>query len=90
MFSSDRKVHTHCTCIVHKTGQCMSFAYMLFFQQTYLSPGSLSYLPISLPLYCTAAHFTSIPYNSLSGVDLFYRCTGDQPSAMPCSISSLV
>lgn len=54
----------------------MSFVYMLFFQQTYLSPGSLSYLPISLPLYCkypyrSAAHFTSIPYNSLSGVIYF-------------------
>lgn len=42
--------------------------------------------------YPSAAHFALIPYmyNSLTGVDLFHRSAGNQSSAMPRAISSLV
>lgn len=42
--------------------------------------------------YPSAAHFALIPcmHNSLTGVDLFHRSAGNQSSAMPRAISSLV
>lgn len=40
--------------------------------------------------YPSCTHISLIPYNSLTGVDLFHRSTGNQSSAMPRAISSLV